>query len=116
VMGAALGQLGLDQRSRSHGDGRLGDEDVLAFVRREIVDGLPDAGKVGVARVGRRRIDADEDELACFVGVGGIGGELDPLPIGGDKLGQSRLVYGDSALTEQADPIGVEVHRDDVVA
>ena len=64
VVEAALVEAGADLLARADGNGRLHDENRPALQLRQLVDDRPDAREVGVAGIGGRRVDADEQELA----------------------------------------------------
>ncbi len=112
----APGEVGLDGRSGAHGHGRLDDQQAGAVFGRQVLDDLPDAGEVGVAGMGGRGVDADEDELARRVGLRRIVGEVQAIPMLGHELGQPRLVDGHVARPQSLDLEGVQVHAGDSVA
>ena len=80
----------------------------------QLVDDRPDAREVGVARVGRRRVDADEQELA--VGdVVDVEREGQPLGVPLEQLRHLVLVERHRAARERFDLLGHDVADHDLV-
>ena len=83
--------------------------------RHRLDDGV-DGGQVRVARVGGRRADGDEQQPRVLQRVRQIGGEVQPVAMLLDELGQPRLPDRHHALLEALDLGRVDVDAVDVVA
>ena len=101
VSESALRQFDPHRRAGAHRNGGLGDQDALGVVQRQPVEGPPDAGQVGVARIGGGSVHAQEDELRPGVRNVQVCGEIDPLPGACDELRQAGFVDGDPSGLKQ---------------
>jgi hypothetical protein len=90
--------------------GRAGGRGDLA---RDIVDG----GQIGVARVGGRRADADEDGVGRIDGIGAIRGEAQAAGGAGafQDAVQARLVDGQAARVQGIDAVAIVIGGNDFV-
>jgi hypothetical protein len=111
---AALGEGALDRLAGADRDGRLHHQRV-AVGDRHRVDDRVDGGEVGVAGVGRRRADGDEEQARVLQRRRQLGREVEALSVGGDRLCQAGLVDRDLAAVETLDLAGVDVDAPDVV-
>ncbi len=109
-------QLGQDLRARSHRHRALHHEHELARGGRELLEHAPHRGQVGVAGVGRRGPDADEQDAGSIEDLCGLECEREPLAIAREELGQARLVDRHPSGPEPVDPVGHDVAHDHVVA
>ena len=91
------------------GDGALHDHDRAALELRQLVDHRPDAREIGVAGVGRGRVDADEDELRRGGRFGRVQREGQPGGVPLQQLAHARLEERHLARPQLLDPL-----RDDV--
>jgi hypothetical protein len=96
-------------------DGRLHDEDRVAVELRQLVDDGPDAREVGVARVGRRRVDADEQEVAAD-DVVDVEREGEAIAVPLEQLRDVGLVERNLAGAQPLDLLRHDVANHDVVA
>jgi hypothetical protein len=92
---------------------RLHDERV-AVGRRHRVDDARDRGEVGVAGVGRRRADGDEQQPRVLERVGDVRREVQALAVLRDQLREAGLVDRDLARLQALDLVGVDVDAVDV--
>ena len=81
----------------------------------ELVDDRPHAREVGVAGVGRRSVDAHEEELAIG-DVRDVQRVRQPARVALEELGHILLVERDLTCPECRDLLGDDVANDDVVA
>jgi hypothetical protein len=81
---------------------------------REIVESAPDKGEIRVARVGRRRLDADEERVRTGE-VGGVERVADALAVPRQDIRQVRLVEGQPAGPERVDTFCDDVAHDHLV-
>ena len=81
----------------------------------ELVDDRPHARQVGVAGVGRRRVDAHEEELAVRE-LRHVERVRQPARVALEQLGHVLLVERDLTFPEGFDLLGDDVANDDVVA
>ena len=73
--------------------------------------------QVGVARVGRRRADGDEQQPRVLERVGDVGREVQPLAVlAATSSARPGLVDRDLAALEALDLVGVDVDAPDLVA
>ena len=91
-----------------HGDGRLHHQRVLVG-GGDRVDDRVHRGEVGVAGVGRRGADGDEQQARVLERVGEVGGEVHPLGVAREQLLQARLVDRHLARAQALDLRGVDV-------
>ena len=77
---------------------------------RDRVDHRVHRRQVGVAGVGRRRPDRDEQQPRVLQRLGQIGGEVQPLRVARQQLLQARLVDRHLAAAQALDLLGVDVH------
>jgi hypothetical protein len=112
---ALVGEPALDALPRPHRDGRLHHERVTVG-RRHRVDDRLDGREVGVAGVGRRRADRDEQQPGVLQRRRQVGREVQPRPVLADQVRESRLPDRDPPLLEPADLLGVDVDAVDVGA
>jgi hypothetical protein len=87
---------------------------VLARVAQVVEDAL-NARQVGVARVGGWSVHADEQQPSVLEHLRHVGGEVQPLGVLGDQLGQARLVDRHLAAAQRVDLGGHDVARPDLV-
>ena len=97
------------------GHGRLHDERV-AVGGRHRVDDRVDRGEVGVARVGGRRADGDEQQPRVLQRVREVRREVQAVAVALDELRKPRLPDRDPALLEALDLRRVDVDAVDVGA
>ncbi len=97
------------------GNGALHDEGVIGVLGQLLDDGAH-SREVGVARVGRRRVHAAEEEARRFQHVVHGRGERDALGVLHQQLGQAGLVDGHLAAPKRLDLLLIHVERDDRVA
>ena len=83
---------------------------------RELGDDRLDPGEVGVARVGRRRVDAAEEEPGGVHHLADLRREMEALAVSLEQLGQAGLVDRHLAAAERVDLGRVDVDRVDLVA
>ena len=83
--------------------------------RRQLVDHAPDRGQVCVARVGRRRADADE-EHGRVDHVVELEREGQALAVALQQLLEARLVERHAARLQRLDPLRHDVADHDLVA
>ena len=116
VVEPALVEAGAHLLAGADRHGRLHHEDRSpARARRQLVDDRPDPREVGVAGVRRRRVDADEQELA--VGdVCHVEGVRQPPVMTLEQLGHVVLVERNVTALERLDLLRDDVADDDVVA
>ena len=116
VLEAALVEAGAHLLAGADRHGRLHHEDRAPVELRQLVDHRPDAREVGVAGVGRRRVDADEEELA--VGdVVDVEREAEALAVALEQLRRRPSSWnGTSPRRERVDLLGDDVADHDVVA
>ena len=107
-------QVALDRVAGSDRNGALHDQDVLAAVG-ELVDHWHHAREVGVAGIGRRRVDADEQQPGRIEKLTHVGCEGQPLGVLGDQLLQPRLVNRDLPSLQRIDLLGDDVAGGDGV-
>ena len=105
----------LDRAAGAHRHGALHDERVVGRVA-QLVDHALDAREVGVARVGRRRVDAAEQQPGVLEHLAHVGREVQPLGVLLHQLGQAGLVDRHLAARERLDLLGHDVARPDLVA
>ena len=84
--------------------------------RRHGVDDGVDGGQVGVAGVGGRRPDGDEQQPGVLERVGEVGGEVQAVAVALDQLLQARLPDRHPARAQPFDLLRVDVDAVDVVA
>ena len=111
----ALVEAGAHLLARPDRHGRLHHEHGPARQLGQLVDDRPDARQVGVARVGRRRADADEEKVA----VGDVAhvervGQALGVPL--HQLGHVELVERHPPVAQRLDPLGEDVADHDLVA
>ncbi len=68
-----------------------------------------DGAEVGVARVGRRRSDGDEQQPRVLERVAELGREVQALAVAADELREARLVDRDLARAQPLDLLRVDV-------
>ena len=109
-------RLGDDARhlvAGADGDGRLGDDHLVAVEHvGDLAGGLEDVGEVGVpVAAARGRADGDEDRLGGLGGLGQAGREEQPplAHVLGNELGEARLEDRHLAAGERGDLVGVLV-------
>ena len=109
-------RLGDDARhlvAGADGDGRLGDDHLVAVEHvGDLAGGLEDVGEVGVAvAAARGRADGDEDRLGGLGGLHQAGREEQPLlaHVLGNELREARLEDRHLAAGECGDLVGVLV-------
>ena len=112
---ALLAEGALDRLAGAAGDGRLHHERV-AVGGRHRVDDRVDRGEVGVARVGGRRADGDEQQPRVLQRVREVRREVQAVAVLLDELGKPRLPDRDPALLEALDLRRVDVDAVDVRA
>ena len=74
------------------------------------------AREVGIARVGGRCSDGDEQQPRMLERGRQLGREVQPLAVARDALRQPGLVDRDLVAVEPSDLLGVDVHAPDVAA
>ena len=84
--------------------------------RRHRVDDRVHRRQVGVAGVGGRRADRDEQQPRVLERRRELGGEVQALAVASDRLGQAGLVDRDLAALQLRDLVGVDVDAPDVAA
>ncbi len=112
---ALLLEQALDALAGAARDGRLHDERVVVRRRHRGHDGV-DRGEVGVAAVGRRRADRDEQQPGRTEGVLDVRREVQAFAVALDHLGEAGLVDRHFAVLQPLDLAGVDVDAVDVVA
>src|SRR5262249_29650735 len=85
----------------------LHDEDGAPFDARQLVEDRPHRREVGIPGVGRRRADAEEEEVALASGLRGVEREAQPLAVALEQLVQAGLVERRTACRQVADHDGV---------
>ena len=105
------GVLAADRRPGPGRDGALHHQRVLAL-GGQLVDHRADPREVGVAGVGRRGVDAAEQELGAVEDLVHRRREREPLGVTGDEVGEPRLVDRNVAGAQRLDLRLVDVHRD----
>src|SRR5579885_2622746 len=108
VAEAALVETGAHLLPRPDGHRRLHHQHRAARQVGQLVDDRPDTRQVGVAGVRRRRVDADEEELAADE-IGDVEREREPLAVALEQLRNVGLVERHRSATE-----GLHLLRDDV--
>ena len=83
---------------------------------RDRVDDGVDGAEIGIPGVGRRRPDGDEQQPRVLEGVADVRREVHPIAVGGDHLGQSRLVDRDLARLQAGDLVRIDVDAVDLAA
>ena len=112
---AVLLERAPDRGARAHRHGRLHHQRVMVG-RRHRADHGVDRRQVGVARVGRRRADGDEQQPRVLERGRDLGPEVQALAVSGHALGQPRLVDRDLAAFEPGDLVGIDVDAPDLAA
>ena len=103
-------------RARPDRDGALHDDDrATGQVDGKLVDDRPDRAQVGVAGLGRRRPDGDEEEVRPGHRLLDVERESDALGIPLEHLVEARLVDRDLACLQPLDPLGDDVADHDLV-
>ena len=111
-----VGLRAADRRTGPGGHGALHHQRVLG-ARGERGDHGFDPREVGVAGVGRRRVDAAEEQLRRFENGRHLGGEGEPLAVFLHQLRQAGLVDRQRRSgAQRLDLVGVDVDRDHRVA
>ena len=114
VLETALVEAGAHLLAGADRHGRLHHEHGPAGQLRQLVDDRPDARQVGVARVGRRGVDADEEEVA--VGdIGHVERVAQALRVPLEQLRDILLVERHLAPAQRLDLLGNDVADHDVV-
>ena len=112
---ALLAEDPLDRGAGPAGDGRLHHERV-AVGGGDRIDDSVHRGEIGVARVGRRRPDCDEQQ-ACVLQRGSeLGREVQAPGVLGEQLLQAGLVDRHLPAPQPLDLGGVDVHAPDLAA
>ena len=109
---------GLHRVARADGDGALDhDERGLLRGRRDSLGDGEHGAHVGRAVGTGRRADGDEVRVGLVEAGGDLGREAKPpgALVAANEIGQPRLVDRDDAVLELADPLGIDVHAEDVV-
>jgi hypothetical protein len=83
---------------------------------RHRIDDRVDRGEVGVAGVGRRGADGDEQQPRVLERRPQLGGEVQPLAIASDALVEPGFVDRHLAALELRDLLGVDVDAPDIAA
>ena len=96
-------------------DGALHHEQHALLERRQLVDHRPDRRQVGVAGVGRRRADADEEDRRIG-DVVEVEREGEALAVALEQLLEAGLVQRHAAGLKCLDSLGHDVADDDLVA
>ena len=112
---ALLAERALDVVAGAARHGRLHDQRVAVGRGHRVDDGV-DGREVGVARVGRRRADGDEQQARVLERVREVRGEVQAVAVARDEVLEARLPDRDPALLEALDLLRVDVDAVDVGA
>ena len=112
---ALLAEHALQRRAGAARHGRLHHQRA-ALGRRDRVDDRVHRRQVGVAGVGRRRADGDEQQARVLERVGEVGREVQALAVARQQLLEARLVDRDLAAPQALDLRRVDVHAPHLAA
>ena len=85
-------------------------------VAAEVAHHRVDPGKIGVAGVGRGRIDTDEEQTGAIEHLAHLRGEVQTLLVAGDHLGETRFVDRYLTPAQRLDLLRDDVTRKHLVA
>ena len=89
--------------------------DRRAGVLRKLVDDGPDTREIGIARVERRRVDADEEELRAVERLAHVERVAEAVAVLREQLFEPGLVDRHRAAAERVDLLRHDVADDDLV-
>jgi hypothetical protein len=115
VLEASLVEARTHLLARADRHGRLHHENRPAGELRQLIDHGPDAGQIRIARIGRRRVHTNEQEVARrdVPDVECVG---QPLGVSREQLGNTLLVKRNVAAPKCVDLLGDDVADHDLVA